>query len=93
MNTRPNADLRRMAERRVKQKMGLFIHAGIFVLVNVGLFAINGVAGGRPWALWPLAGWGLGLAIHGIVTFANLRGGGARQRMVEREIERLERDR
>jgi fatty acid desaturase len=91
MNTPPEQDLRHRAERRVKLKMGFYIHAGIYVLVNLGLFALNGVAGGKPWALWPLAGWGLGLAIHGIVTFVNLRGEGVTGRMVEQELQRLRR--
>jgi len=82
--------LRRRAERRVKLKMGFYIHAGIYVLVSLGLLLINGVAGGRPWALWPLAGWGLGLAIHGIVTFVSLRGDGFRNGLVEQELKRLQ---
>ncbi len=89
MNVPSDEALRRKAQRRVKLKMGFFIHAGIYVLVNLGLLAINGVAGGKPWALWPMAGWGLGLAIHGIVTYINLRGNGVRESMVERELERL----
>ncbi len=93
MNEPTDDKLRRTAERRVKQKMGFMIHAGIFLLVNLGLAAINWVGGGPRWHLWPLAGWGIGLAIHGIVTIVSLRGEGTRERMLEREIERLKRDR
>ena len=89
MDSHSDPALRRRAERRVKLKMGFYIHAGIYVLVSLGLLLINGVAGGRPWALWPLAGWGLGLAIHGIVTFASLRGEGVRERMLDDELARL----
>ncbi len=81
-------DLQRQAQRRVKQKMGFYIHATVFVVVNLGLAALSW-AGGRSWHLWPLAGWGLGLAIHGIVTFASLNGDGLREQMMEREVERL----
>lgn len=84
-------DMRRRAQRRVKQKMGFYIHASVFVLVNLGLAAINLAGGGKAWHLWPLAGWGLGLAIHGVVTFASLRGEGLRERMFETELERLKR--
>lgn len=91
MDKHTDEDLLRRAQRRVKRKMGFYTHAGIYLLVNLGLFAVNGVVGGRPWALWPLAGWGIGLAIHGIVTFINLRGDGLSERMVMREVERLER--
>jgi hypothetical protein len=81
--------MRKRARRRVKQRMGFTIHATVFVLVNLGLATINLVGGGKAWHLWPLAGWGLGLAIHGIVTFTSLRGEGLRERMLEAEIARL----
>ncbi len=84
-------DIEARARRRVGMKMGFYIHALVYVLVNLGLFAINTVKGGHHWAIWPLAGWGLGLAIHGIVTFLNLSGEGMRERMLKDEIERLRR--
>lgn len=80
--------LQRQARSRVNRKMGFYLHATVFVLVNLGL-AVLSWAGGRSWHLWPLAGWGLGLAIHGFVTFVSLRGDGLRQQMVEREVEAL----
>jgi hypothetical protein len=49
------------------------------------LVAINLVSGGPRWHSWPLAGWGLGLAIQGIVNFANLRGEGLHERLLERD--------
>lgn len=82
-------DLMRRARRRVNQKMGFYIHATVYVLVNLGLLAINLVSGGRSWHLWPLAGWGLGLAIHGVVTFASVNGDGLREHLLQRELQRL----
>ncbi len=84
-------DLQRRARRRVNQKMGFYIHATVYLLVNLGLAAINFASGGKAWHLWPLAGWGLGLAIHGFVTFASLNGDGLRERMLDDEVERLRR--
>ncbi|MCU0920441.1 MAG: 2TM domain-containing protein [Burkholderiaceae bacterium] len=84
-------DLQRRARRRVKQKMGFTIHATVYLLVNLGLAAIDFASGGKAWHLWPLAGWGLGLAIHGFVTFASLNGDGLRERMLDDEVERLRR--
>jgi hypothetical protein len=81
--------LQRRARRRVGMKMGFCIHALVFVLVNLGLFALNAYTGGGRWAIFPLLGWGLGLAIHGIVTFVSLQGDGWRDRMVQSEMERL----
>jgi len=83
-------DIRTRARRRVGMKMGFYIHALVYVLVNLGLLAINIITGGVRWHVWPLLGWGVGLAIHGAVTFIGLRGGdGLHQRMLEQEIERL----
>jgi 2TM domain len=82
-------ELRARAERRVKTKIGFQIHALVFVLVNLGLFGINLAAGGHRWHGWPLFGWGIGLAVHGIVTWLSLRGEGYRERLLAAEIERL----
>jgi len=84
-------DIQAQARRRVGRKMGFYIHATVYVLVNLGLWAIATVTGRGPWNVWPLLGWGLGLAIHGIVTFIGLRGEGVRQRMIDAEVERLRR--
>lgn len=79
------------ARRRVGIKMGFYIHALVFVLVNLGLYAFNTAMGGMRWSHFPLWGWGVGLAIHGIVTFISLQGDGVRSRMLAREIENLKR--
>jgi hypothetical protein len=58
-------------------------------VVNTGLWILNALTGGPWWAVWPLLGWGIGLAAHGVATFASLRGDGLRERMFAREVERL----
>ena len=83
--------IEREARRRVGMKMGLYIHALVFVLVNVGMFALNAAVGGTRWAHFQAYGWAIGLAIHGIVVFARLQGYGLREAMLQREIERLRR--
>jgi 2TM domain len=93
INALNDSQLQKRARHRVNQKMGFYIHLTVYVLVNLGLAVINLSTGGQRWHLWPLAGWGLGLAIHGFVTFVSLRGDGLRERMLEREVERLKRDR
>jgi steroid 5-alpha reductase family enzyme len=79
------------AERRVRRKMGFLIHAVVFVVVNATLYAINATTGEPRWAQFPLFGWGLGLAIHGLVTLIALQGEGVRRGMLAREIESLRR--
>jgi hypothetical protein len=83
--------LQARARRRVARKIGFYIHAFVFVVVNLGLYALNQATGGPSWHQWPLMGWGLGLAIHGIVTFLSLQTDGLRRRMVEQEMEALRR--
>jgi len=90
IDTTPD-DIETRARRRVGIKLGFYTHATVFVLVNLGLFALNTATGGARWSHFPLWGWGLGLAIHGIVTFISLRGEGVRERMLQNEIERLKR--
>jgi hypothetical protein len=85
----PEDELLQRARRRVGMKMGFYIHALVFTLVNIGLYAINSATSGVRWSHFPLWGWGLGLAIHGIVTFISLRGEGVRERMVADEVARL----
>ncbi len=60
--------------RRRHQELGK--HASVFLLVNVlllGIWAASG--GGYFWPVWPLLGWGLGLAKHaaGALPPASLR--------------------
>ena len=88
---RDTLSLEARARSRVRRKMGFFIHAFIYVMVNLGLYALNQATGEPRWHQWPLMGWGLGLAIHGIVTFLSLQTEGLRQGMVQREMEHLRR--
>lgn len=85
------SDLQRRARRRVALKTGWMIHALVYVLVNLGLFALNRNLGGPVWHVFPLAGWGLGLGIHGLVVGLALVSNGWHGRMVEREMARLQR--
>lgn len=89
--TTPTTDeeIRDRAKKRVDMKMGLYVHALVFVCVNLGLYALNLANGGERWHTFPLFGWGLGLAIHGLVTVVSLRGDGLRERMMDAEIARL----
>jgi hypothetical protein len=82
-------DLERLARKRVGMKLGWAIHAVVYVLVNLGLLVLNAASGSYHWSVWPLAGWGLGLAIHGAVVAFALRGEGIRRRMLDDEIAAL----
>lgn len=85
--------IEQLARRRAGAKLGWYLHAVVFVLVNTALFGISHHGfGSRPWSAVPLLGWGLGLALHGVSVFVLGAGNGLRERMVQKERERLQRE-
>ena len=85
-------DIERLATKRAGAKLGWYIHAAVYLVVNLFLFAVSRYAfGTRAWSALPLLGWGLGLALHGLSVWFLGAGGGLRERMVQRERERLRR--
>ena len=83
--------LDRLARRRASAKMGWFIHALVYVCVNAGLALVAWYTG-RAWHLYPLAGWGLGLAIHGLAVWLG-SGMDLHQRLLQTERDKLQRQR
>jgi 2TM domain len=93
MNTPLNPDdIERLARKRAGAKLSWYIHATVYVLVNLGVFAMSTYGfGTRPWSVAPLLGWGLGLALHGVSVFLLGTGSGLRERMVQKERDRIQR--
>lgn len=82
----------RLARRRAGTKMGWYLHASVYLLVNLGLVLLS-FGQGRSWAAYPLLGWGLGLMIHGLVVFVvTAPGGGLYARLLARERRALQRE-
>ncbi len=82
-------DIERLAHKRAGARMGLVVHASVYLLVNVGLWAIA-LASGHHWAAFPTLGWGLGLAIHAAVVLMAMPGAALYQRLLQRERVRLQ---
>lgn len=81
-------ELRRMAARRTDAKLGFRAHLMAYLIVNAGLVAINlTTTPDHLWFGWAMVGWGVGLFAHGAAVYGWL--GADRERMIEREIERL----
>lgn len=60
-----NDALRRRAVQRLEDRRGLQAHVLAYVLVNgflVAIWAMND--GGFFWPVFPILGWGIGLAFH-----------------------------
>ena len=83
--------LDRLARRRASAKMGWFIHAAVYAIVNLGLAALS-LSAGRDWHAYPLLGWGLGLAIHGLAVWLG-SGMDLHQRLLQTERDKLQRQR
>lgn|SRR5690242_14594341 len=87
----------RQASHRVKAKMGFYGHLASYVIVNgmlIGIYILTAIAAGHfyyPWFVWPMLGWGIGLAFHflGTFVFSAADSPANRQRMIEEEMRRM----
>ena len=76
------------AQKTVRERRGLYTHAMIYAIVNTMLFTIDYLTPGGPWFYWPLAFWGVGLAINALVVFGGLTpGSDAEERAIRRYME------
>jgi hypothetical protein len=82
-------ELRRKAEKIAEEKMGVYIHVTIYLIVNILLYVIwwiNGGIGTFPWPVIVTIGWGIGVVAHIFVTFGK---GIDKSKMVEKEYQKL----
>ncbi|MBN2066115.1 MAG: 2TM domain-containing protein [Candidatus Thermoplasmatota archaeon] len=85
----PDDELRKKARKIAKEKSDFYIHFVIYIAVNLLLIAIWWVTLGPygfPWFVFPLFGWGIGVAAHGISAF---RGEGYIEQQAEKEYQKL----
>lgn len=80
-------DLDRQARRTVKTRLGWLTHAAVYLAVIGGL-SLLAYANGRHLPVGAALGWGLALAIHGLLVLVS--GSGLRERMVQAERQRLQ---
>ena len=86
-------ELRKKAEKRVSEKVGLLSHLGSYIIVNGFLVVVWALSGaGYPWFLWVMAGWGIGLAFHAFNYFIGKRSDAAKEKMLQKEMERLKKE-
>lgn len=85
-------EIDRLARKRANSKLGWYFHATVFVVVNIFVFSMSKYGfGDRSWSIKPFLGWGLGLTLHGVSVWLLGAGGGLRERMVQKERDRLQR--
>ena len=80
--------IERLARRRAAIRMGWYIHALAYIIVNLFLAWLSAMSG-RHWAVFPALGWGIGLAVHGAVVFMLTGGGALLERLVAQERRRI----
>jgi hypothetical protein len=66
-------ELYQIAKKRVAIKKDFFIHFGVYIVVNGGLFALNAITTSFLWSLFPIIGWGIGLGCHYVNTVITLK--------------------
>ncbi|MBD5770563.1 helix-turn-helix domain-containing protein [Marinomonas colpomeniae] len=92
MNTEFSVSIEeRLAFERVRKIKDFYQHLIKYCMVVPILFAINFITSpGYVWAFWPMLGWGIGLAAHGIKVFSviQLFGPDWEKRQVEKQLNR-----
>jgi hypothetical protein len=84
-----------MAERRLLVRKGLKWHVTAYVIVNALLWSIWVLTSVTMdnwyyvWPIWPMLGWGVGLAFHAVSYFASRWDGATHEQRVRAEMERL----
>ncbi|MGB6083217.1 2TM domain-containing protein [Moheibacter sp.] len=79
------------AKKAVEEKIGFYIHLACYLIVN-GYFAFLSLKdGGHFWAIYPMAGWGIGLAFHGLGVFGFFNNSAWKERQVQKELEKQRR--
>lgn len=61
---------REQAVRRLKAKYEFKVHLIVYLVTNAMLVLIWFVSSmGYFWPIWPIAGWGIGLIMHGYTVY------------------------
>ena len=83
-------EFRKKAERRVKQKVQLLYSIGIWIAIGIFMFVIWLLSGrGYQWFWWVVGGMGFAVLIQVIGYFSGSKGEATRDRMIEKEMERM----
>jgi len=82
-------EIRTIAMLRVRAKLGFFTHLIVYVIVNSLLVSIWAIftRGILFWPAFAMAGWGIGLLLHGLKVFVSY--GDWERNEIEKEVRRL----
>ena len=58
------------AKKRVEEIKGFYGNLIAYIVVNTGFVVLNLITSPKHlWFFWPMIGWGIGLAFHGMKVF------------------------
>jgi hypothetical protein len=89
-----NQKINKKAYKRAKHaaiaKMAFFYHVSVYVVIVGLLFVLNQhVLSYYHWAVWPAAGWAVGVVFHGISVLFYSETSSIKAKMVESEMKRV----
>lgn len=82
-------ELYQHAKKRVKTRRKFYGHVISWVVMSVFFILLNLATTDYFWAIFPILGWGIGVALHGIKLFT----GEWEDSEIEKEYERLKKRR
>ena len=64
-------ELRAIARKRAEEKVGFYVHLGIYIVINAALWALWFLTtpGVFPWPAFITIFWGIGVVSHAIGTY------------------------
>ncbi|HEX6587866.1 MAG TPA: 2TM domain-containing protein [Longimicrobiales bacterium] len=66
------------ALKQAREIRSFYSHLAIYLVVNAFLVALDLLTSpDELWFFWPMLGWGIGLAVHGVSVFIGARAFGA----------------
>ena len=72
---------------QAKAKVEFRIHLVTYIAVNGLLVLIDLLSSpGHLWFMWPLLGWGIGLAVHAFTVYFSSGEPSLKERMIEKEM-------
>lgn len=79
----------KLAKKKVKEKRKFYSHLLTWGTMSVFFILLNLFTSDYFWAVFPILGWGIGLAFHGIKVFSINYGDEWEEREIQKEMDKL----
>lgn len=86
-----NSEAYQSAKKRVEAKMGFYTHLSVYAAVILLLAIINlTTSNGVIWFHWPMLGWGVAVLIHAAFVFVFPTRFAVTEKMIEKEMAKIQ---